>query len=106
MITSSGEVITVSLRALFTECLNPPRSDRFRATPIVLVRGTEGSSRQVELWELRGELVEGRPRAFTGVGEVPERARPHEVADLIASKLADHVAGFGRLRFPRLLLGL
>jgi hypothetical protein len=105
-ITASGEVITLSLRALFTECLDPPKADRFQATPIVLVRGTEGSAREAELWGLRGPFVNGRPRAFVEVGEVPEGARPYEVADLIAFKLADHAAGFGRLRFPRLLLGL
>lgn len=106
---------------LVGDCLRPPKHDRQRRLPIVLLwdprvgrpnggsyggREPDGRLGPAELLDrLEERFREGRPYVRRNGDELDGR-RPHEVAVLLASHLSCPVEAFGRLEFPRLLLGL
>ncbi|MCD2196189.1 hypothetical protein LQ327_22710 [Actinomycetospora endophytica] len=98
----------MELGGLFRDFLEPSAAERDRAVPIVVVRGTAGSSRERILEELRDQFCQGRPSAvcYSQEERLDKGARPYQVADFLASRLMNEVPRYGRLRFPRLLLGL
>jgi hypothetical protein len=72
---------------------------------MILLRGTRGSGKSVWIEEVHRLCSGTRPCARLDLASFAQR-RPHEVATDLAYRLSQNAGQFGRLRFPRLLLGL
>lgn len=94
-----------ALRLLVRECLTPGKAERRRQLPMVLLWGPRASGRSQLLDQLEGEFSTRRPFVRRS-GDQLLGCRPHRVALVLAFFLGQRVEGFGRLKFPRLLLGL
>jgi len=73
--------------------------------PIVVLWGARGSASSELLTHLHRAADWRAPRAHLD-GELLPDLRPHEVANRLAFQLGQHVALFGRARFPRFFLGV
>ncbi|MGQ0774517.1 MAG: hypothetical protein ACT4NY_08890 [Pseudonocardiales bacterium] len=93
------------LTELVNHCLRPPKSDRRRPLPIVLVWSPRMSGKSELLDHLHEYFYPGRPCVRLNGHELGA-LRPHEVAVQFAFHLGRRVKRFGRLRFPRLFLGV
>ncbi|MGH3622274.1 MAG: hypothetical protein ACRDQ5_10855, partial [Sciscionella sp.] len=94
-----------ALRLLVRDCLDPGKAERRRPLPLVLLWGQRASGRSQLLDQLEREFSHGRPYVRR-TGERLAGRRPHRIALVLAFFLGQRVEGFGRLKFPRLLLGL
>lgn len=93
-----------ALVELVGQCLRPAKANQRRPLPIVMLWGPRGSGKSELLHHVHQRYYRSRPvvrRGGTKLGE-----RPHEVALQLAHHLGRRVERFGRLRFPRLLLGM
>lgn len=90
---------------LIAQSLHPPKTDRQRTLPIVLLWGPKMSGKSEILDHIHEQFGDGMPYARRSREELG-RLRPHEVALQLAFHLSSRVEGFGRLKFPRLLLGV
>jgi len=90
---------------LIEDCLRPAKPDRRRPLPIVLLWGPRMSGKSELLDHIHERFYRGRPYARRSTHELGT-SRPHEVALQLAFHLSCHVEGFGRLKFPRLFLGV
>ncbi|MGH3943370.1 MAG: hypothetical protein ACRDTG_33060 [Pseudonocardiaceae bacterium] len=94
------------LSELVGHCLRPPKSDRHRVLPIVAVWGPRRGGKSELLDYLYERFYPGRPCVRRTKHELENLRRPYEVAVALAFHLSRHVEGFGRLKFPRLFLGV
>ncbi|MGH3925939.1 MAG: hypothetical protein ACRDTT_24280, partial [Pseudonocardiaceae bacterium] len=79
--------------------------DRHRHLPIVVLWGPQMSGKSELLDHLHERFYPGRPCVRRTKHELGI-LRPHLVALQLAFHLSCHVEGFGRLKFPRLFLGV
>ncbi len=86
---------------LIVDCLNRPAGADL---PVILALGTRGSGKTALLNDIHRSCSGVRPCAMRRLG--PHMERPHEVAVQLAFGLSERAGQFGRLRFPRLMLGL
>lgn len=99
---------TAAQRGLFElvgHCLCPAKPDRRRSLPIVLLWGPTMSGKSELLDHIHERFYHGRPYVRRNKDELGT-LRPHEVALQLAFHLGCRVEGFGRLKFPRLFLGV
>ncbi|MGH8906172.1 MAG: hypothetical protein ACRD0K_06590 [Egibacteraceae bacterium] len=91
----------VIIDQLIRDCLASPLRD----VPVVLLLGTRGSGKTTWLDRIEEDCSGAGPwvRLDLREGQV---ARPHQIAELLAEGLKRPVKRLGRLRFPRLALGL
>lgn len=90
---------------LIRQCLQPAKPGRRQPLPIVLLWSPRLSGKSDLLDHIHRRFHRGRPtvrRRDAGLGD----RRPHEVALQLADHLGRRVERFGRLRFPRLFLGM
>jgi hypothetical protein len=92
------------LASLVDCCLRPTKGDR-RSLPIVLLWDPRASGKSELLDHIQERFHSGRPYVRRNRHELGA-LRPHEVALRLASHLSSRVEGFGRLKFPRLVLGV
>jgi len=90
---------------LVDHCLRPAKPDRRRPLPIVLLWGPRRSGKSELLDYIHEHFYLGRPYVRRNQHELGT-LRPHEVALQLAFHLGCRVEGFGRLKFPRLFLGV
>lgn len=93
------------LSELVGHYLRPTKADRRRPLPIVLLWGMRMSGKSELLDHLHERFYLGRPCVRRNQHELGA-LRPHEVALQLAFHLGCRVEGFGRLKFPRLFLGV
>jgi len=93
------------LLSLVDHCLRFAKADRLRPLPIVLLWGPRASGKSELLDHIQERFYADRPYVRRNRHELAA-LRPHEVALQLAFHLGWRVEGFGRLRFPRLLLGV
>ncbi|MGQ0779356.1 MAG: hypothetical protein ACT4NY_33905 [Pseudonocardiales bacterium] len=93
------------LSELVGHCLRPAKPDQQRPLPIVLLWGPQMSGKSELLDHLHERFYPGRPYVRRNKHELGT-LRPHEVALQLAFHLSCRVEGFGRLKFPRLFLGV
>jgi len=89
----------------FQKCLDRPERNPARLLPIVVLVGRHGSGKTVLIEELRRQLKPLVPCALVYLERTPD-ATPGEIAAALAFQLNSHVHQFGRIAFPRLMLGL
>jgi hypothetical protein len=89
---------------LIRGCLDLPADRRRRDLPVILLLGTCGSGKRVLLEQLNRRCAGVRPCVLRDLET--QKLRPHEVAARLAFGLSRRVRQFGRLKFPRLQLGL
>lgn len=97
---SSREII---INRLIRDCLDLPPDRYRRDLPVILLLGTRENGKTALLKEIH-RRAGGRPRVLRDLGD--SDMRPHEVAVALAFGLSEKVKQFGRLKFPRLALGL
>jgi hypothetical protein len=89
---------------LIRDCLNPSWAQRRRSLPVILLLGTRGSGKTQRLHDIEERYAGGKP--WVRLDLSAQKVRPHEVAKQLAEGLSAPVKRLGRLRFPRLALGL
>lgn len=90
---------------LIRQCLLPAKPGHRRPLPIVVLWGPGQSGKSELLEHVHQRFYRGRPAVRRRSGELGNR-RPHEVALQLAYHLGRRVERFGRLKFPRLFLGM
>lgn len=95
---------TDTVSNLVDEYLGRGNQDRRRPLPIVLLCGPRDSGQSELLEYLETRFKPGRP--CVRQSEPLSTQRPHQIALLLAFHLSERVKCFGRLKFPRLFLGV
>lgn len=90
---------------LISQCLLPAKPGRRRPLPIVLLWSPGQSGKSELLSHVYRRFYRGRPSVHRHGAELAT-LRPHEIALQLALHLGRKVELFGRLKFPRLFLGV
>lgn len=89
---------------LIRECLRPTKPGQRQPLPIVVLWSPSHSGKSELLSQVHKHFYRGRPAVRRRGGELGRR--PYEVALQLADHLGRDVERFGRLKFPRLFLGM
>jgi len=91
---------------LIRQCLLPTKPGQRRPLPIVVLWGPGQSGKSELLDHVHQRFYRGRPAVRRRGDEIGGNRRPYEVALQLAYHLGRRVERFGRVKFPRLFLGI
>jgi hypothetical protein len=90
---------------LVHQCLDRPAKGPARLLPIVVTTGRHGSGKTFFVEDLHRQLKPVLPCALLYLEHAAD-STPGDIAAALAFQLNSHVRQFGRIAFPRLMLGL